>query len=135
MNQLSAANDRPRTSADTQPGAAQGAVLLLGSSLTIMGAVMIAPVLPKIAAQFVPADPSIAGLVPLIATGPALAIALCAPLAGWLADRVGRKLLLLVATLVYGLAGAAPAVLNDFDVILASRFVLGAAEAWYLLRH
>ncbi|RDU98814.1 MFS transporter [Trinickia dinghuensis] len=128
MNQLSsmgeaAAVDRPN------PGAAQGAVLLLGSSLTIMGAVMIAPILPKLAAEFVPSNPAAAALVPLVATGPALAIALCAPLAGWLADRVGRKMLLLLATLVYGLVGAAPALLNDLGAILVCRFVLGAAEA------
>ncbi|WP_118184719.1 MFS transporter [Paraburkholderia phosphatilytica] len=117
------------TAGRPQPGASQGAVLLLGSSLTIMGAVMIAPILPKLAAEFVPANPAAAGLVPLVATGPALAIALCAPLAGWLADRVGRKMLLLLATLVYGIVGAAPALLNDLGAILACRLVLGAAEA------
>jgi MFS family permease len=110
-------------------GAPQGAVLLLGSSLTIMGAVMIAPILPKLAAEFVPSHPAAAGLVPLVATGPALAIAFCAPFAGWLADRVGRKMLLLLATLVYGLAGAAPALLHDLGAILVCRLVLGAAEA------
>ncbi|GLU30432.1 MFS transporter [Trinickia caryophylli] len=129
MNQLSSANASVRSSASAQAGPAQGAVLLLGSSLTIVGAVMVAPILPKIAAEFVPAHPAAAGLVPLVATGPALAIALFAPVAGWLADRLGRKMLLLLATLVYGLVGAAPALLNDLGAILVSRFLLGAAEA------
>ncbi|WP_175696030.1 MFS transporter [Burkholderia ambifaria] len=129
MNPFSSTPAARYAGAVRHAGARQGAVLLLGSSLTVMGAVMIAPILPKLAAEFVPADPRLAGLVPLVATGPALAIALCAPLAGWLADRVGRKMLLLLATLVYGLVGAAPAWLNDLGAILVSRFALGAAEA------
>lgn len=128
MNSSSSTRAAPYARAVRQAGASQGAVLLLGSSLTVMGAVMIAPILPKLAAEFVPADPRLGALVPLVATGPALAIALCAPLAGWLADRVGRKMLLL-ATLVYGLVGAAPAWLNDLGAILVCRFALGAAEA------
>ena len=129
MNPLSSTHTAPYSRAARQAGASQGAVLLLGSSLTVMGAVMIAPILPKLAADFVPANPRLAALVPLVATGPALAIALCAPLAGWLADRVGRKMLLLLATLVYGLVGAAPAWLDSFTAILVCRFALGAAEA------
>ncbi len=57
-------------------GRAQGAVLMLGSSLTIMGSVMVAPVLPKIAAEFGPVEPQTSVLIPLAITGPALAIAL-----------------------------------------------------------
>ncbi|MDN7559131.1 MFS transporter [Burkholderia orbicola] len=130
MNPLSPTQSAPAyPRAARQAGTSQGAVLLLGSSLTVMGAVMIAPILPKLAAEFVPADPRMAALVPLVATGPALAIALCAPLAGWLADRVGRKMLLLLATLVYGLVGAAPAWLDSLAAILACRLALGAAEA------
>lgn len=129
MNPLSSTQVAPYSRAARQAGASQGAVLLLGSSLTVMGAVMIAPILPKLAAEFVPADPRLAALVPLVATGPALAIALCAPLAGWLADRVGRKMLLLLATLVYGLVGAAPAWLDNLTAILVCRLALGAAEA------
>lgn len=42
-----------------------GAVLLLGSSLTVVGAAMIAPVLPKLGAEFGPVDPQANLLVPL----------------------------------------------------------------------
>ena len=69
----------------------EGLVLVLGSSLTIMGSVMVAPILPKLGAEFGPFEPRADLLVPLAITGPALAIALFAPLAGWLADRIGRK--------------------------------------------
>ncbi|WP_395065813.1 MFS transporter [Paraburkholderia silvatlantica] len=129
MNQISSTIPPVRTVSPQQAGIAQGAVLLLASSLTIMGAVMVAPILPKLAAEFVPAHPAAAALVPLVATGPALAIAISAPFAGWLADRVGRKMLLLLATLVYGLVGAVPALLNDLGSILVCRLVFGVAEA------
>jgi len=128
MSEISTARNA-ELSAVRQAGTAQGSVLLLGSSLTIVGAVMIAPILPKLAAEFVPGNPAAAALVPLIATGPALAIALFAPLAGWLADKLGRKALLVLATLVYGLAGAAPAMLNDLNAILLARLLFGVAEA------
>jgi len=110
-------------------GRREGLVLMLGSSLTIMGAVMIAPILPKLGAEFGPLNPQAGLLVPLAVTGPALAIALCAPLAGWLADRVGRKTLLVLATVLYALLGAMPALLGDLLSIVAVRLLFGVAEA------
>jgi MFS family permease len=107
----------------------QGAVILLGSSLTIVGSVMIAPVLPKIGAEFGPITAHADALIPLVAAGPALTIALFAPIAGWLADRFGRKAMLMLATLLYALLGAAPSQLNDLSHILATRLLFGCAEA------
>ncbi|WP_437882228.1 MFS transporter [Pseudomonas sp. LRF_L74] len=110
-------------------GRREGVVLMLGSSLTIMGAVMVAPILPKLGAEFGPVEPRADLLVPLAITGPALAIALFAPLAGWLADRVGRKALLIIATLLYALLGTLPALLNDLPSIVGARLLFGCAEA------
>jgi MFS family permease len=110
-------------------GRREGVVLMLGSSLTIMGAVMVAPILPKLAAEFGPVEAHADLLVPLAVTGPALAIALTAPLAGWLADRVGRKALLVVATLLYALLGVIPALLDDLTAIVGIRLLFGCAEA------
>lgn len=110
-------------------GRREGVVLMLGSSLTIMGAVMVAPILPKLGAEFGPLEPHAELLVPLAVTGPALAIALVAPLAGWLADRVGRKALLIVATLLYALLGVVPALLDDLTAIVGVRLLFGCAEA------
>lgn len=107
----------------------EGLVLVLGSSLTIMGSVMVAPILPKLGAEFGPFEPRADVLVPLAVTGPALAIALFAPLAGWLADRVGRKALLVIATLLYAVLGALPALLDDLGSIVATRLLFGCAEA------
>lgn len=110
-------------------GRREGVVLMLGSSLTIMGAVMVAPILPKLAAEFGPVETHAELLVPLAITGPALAIALVAPLAGWLADRVGRKALLVIATLLYAVLGVIPALLNDLSAIVGVRLLFGCAEA------
>lgn len=129
MTSVHAASTLTTPVARQATGRREGLVLMLGSSLTIMGAVMIAPILPKLGAEFGPLNPRADLLVPLAVTGPALAIALCAPLAGWLADRVGRKALLVIATLLYALLGAVPAVLGDLLSIVAVRLLFGVAEA------
>jgi MFS family permease len=129
MNQSRSVSPAASSSPRLASGRREGLVLMLGSSLTIMGAVMVAPILPKLGAEFGPLEPQADLLVPLAVTGPALAIALCAPLAGWLADRVGRKTLLVIATLLYALLGAVPAVLDNLSAIVGVRLLFGCAEA------
>lgn len=107
----------------------EGLVLLLGSSLTIMGSVMVAPVLPKLSEEFSALESNSHILVPLVMTGPALAIGFFAPVAGWLADRLGRKNLLIIALFCYALLGATPALLNSLSDILIARLLFGCAEA------
>ncbi|RAN48184.1 MFS transporter [Herbaspirillum rubrisubalbicans] len=110
-------------------GPRQGLVIQLASSLTIVGSVMIAPMLPKITAEFAAVEPDALALVPLMVAAPALAIALFAPLAGMLADRFGRKPMLLLGCLLYALFGAWPVVIHDLKLILVSRLLFGCAEA------
>jgi MFS family permease len=104
------------------------AALLLVACLTVMAAATIAPALPRMADAY----RGVAGvelLTKLVLTAPALAIALCAPLAGAIIDRFGRLTLLTGSLVLYGVAGAAGYVLHDLHAILASRFVLGVAIA------
>lgn len=110
-------------------GPAQGFIIQIASSLTIMGAVMVAPMLPKIGAEFGATSPQAAEIVPLVATGPALAITLFAPIAGVLADRFGRKAMLVLGTILYGIFGFLPAALHDLSSILLARFLFGCSEA------
>ncbi|WP_462382527.1 MFS transporter [Pseudomonas sp. Marseille-QA0892] len=110
-------------------GKREGLVLMLASSLTIMGAVMVAPILPKLGAEFGPVDPRADVLIPLLVTGPALAIAIVAPVAGWLSDRIGRKALLVIATLLYAILGALPTQLADLTSIVGARLLFGCTEA------
>lgn len=105
-----------------------GVLLLLGSCLPILGGVLIAPVLPRIAAHFA-GSANVALLVPIVLTLPALMIALFSPFAGWVADRLGRKRLLVIAMALYGCCGGLPLVLDDLRLILLSRAGLGLAEA------
>ena len=114
--------------AERQAGLPQSLLLLLGSCLPVLGAVLLAPVLPRMQAHF--ADtPGAAVLVPIALTLPALVIALVAPFAGLLADRVGRKPLLLGAMLLYSLCGVLPLWLDSLHAIVASRAGIGLAEA------
>ncbi len=114
--------------ADRQPGLPQSLLLLLGSCLPVLGAVLLAPVLPRMQAHF--ADtPGVAVLVPIALTLPALVIALLAPFAGVIADRVGRKPLLLWAMALYALCGTLPLWLQSLPAIVASRAGIGLAEA------
>ncbi|MFG2809993.1 MFS transporter [Streptomyces massasporeus] len=103
-------------------------LLMAGSCLPILGAVLIAPVLPKMQDHFA-SVPGAKALVPLALTVPALALALLAPFAGVIVDRVGRKRLLVVATVLYGLFGTAPLWLDSLGGIIASRALVGVAEA------
>ncbi|MGW2725483.1 MFS transporter [Streptomyces sp. NPDC001492] len=103
-------------------------VLMAGSCLPILGAVLIAPVLPKMQDHF-GSVPGAKALVPLALTVPALSLALLAPFAGVIVDRLGRRRLLIVATLLYALFGTAPLWLDSLGAIIASRALVGVTEA------
>jgi len=103
-------------------------LLMLGSCLPVIGAVLIAPVLPQMAAHFA-AVPNAEVLVPLALTAPALVVGLTAPFAGVIVDRLGRKRLLLAAVVLYAVVGLAPLWLASLHHIVASRVLLGVAEA------
>ncbi|MCX4564067.1 MFS transporter [Streptomyces sp. 2-1] len=103
-------------------------LLMAGSCLPILGAVLIAPVLPKMQDYF-ESVPGAKALVPLALTVPALSLALLAPFAGVIVDRLGRKRLLIVATVLYALFGTAPLWLDSLGAIIASRALVGVTEA------
>lgn len=109
-------------------GRLQATLLVAGSCMPVLGAVLLAPILPTLNQAF--ADtPGVAILVPLTLTLPALFVALFSPLAGYLADRVGRKQLLVVAMLAYAAFGTAPLWLDSLESIALSRVGVGIAEA------
>ncbi|MFF5158183.1 MFS transporter [Streptomyces sp. NPDC000348] len=68
-------------------------------------------------------------LVPLVLTVPVLSLALLAPFAGVVVDRLGRKRLLVAAAVLYALFGTAPLWLDSLYAVLVSRVLLGVAEA------
>lgn len=111
-----------------QAGMAQSLLLLLGSCLPVLGAVLLAPVLPRMQAHFADVAGS-AVLVPIVLTLPALMIALLAAFAGLIADRLGRKPLLLASMCLYVLCGVLPLWLESLPAIVLSRAGIGLAEA------
>ncbi|WPP49085.1 MFS transporter [Catalinimonas niigatensis] len=104
------------------------ATLLLAATMTVMAGAIIAPSLPQIAEVF-ENIPRIDLLTKLVLTLPALFIAIFSPIAGKIADSLGRLPLLMGSLLLYALGGAAAYLLNDVYLILVSRAVLGISVA------
>jgi MFS family permease len=109
-------------------GRAQALVLLLSSCLAVLGAVLLAPVLPAIQDAF-ESTSGVEALAPVVLTAPALVIGLTAPFAGRIVDRLGRKRLLVGALVVYAVVGTAPLWLPSLQLIVASRVLVGLTEA------
>ncbi len=108
------------------PGKSSLFVLLAAATLTVMAGATISPSLPGLLAHFAD-DPRADVLVPLILTAPGLAIALSAPLAGILLDRLSKRAVLAAAIVLYALAGSSGLYLSSLDAILVGRLVLGVA--------
>ena len=116
------------TTTGRSAGLAQLILLLAGSCMSVLGAVLIAPVLPQMTEAF--ADtPGVDVLVPIVLTVPALFIGLAAPFAGIIVDRVDRKRLLLIAMIAYSIFGTAPLYLSSLGAIVGSRVLVGICEA------
>lgn len=105
-----------------------GIVVMICSVMPVMAIIALVPVLPMLLKEFA-ATPSHAVLVPVAMTVPALCVALFSPLAGWLSDRIGRKVLLIGALLAYAAFGIVPMFLDGLVQIVAARIALGLVEA------
>lgn len=112
---------------ERKAGFGQLALLLAGICMPVLGVTIIAPVMPQMGAHFA-GTPGSDVLVPLVLTVPALMIALAAPFAGFFADKIHRKRILLIGMTAYALAGTAPLYLDSLVSIFGSRVLLGAAE-------
>jgi len=106
----------------------QAAILLVTSGLTVLVTAILGPSLPAMQAHFKDV-PGADFLVPLTMSVPMLMMAGLSVFAGELADRFGRKRLLVGATALYGVVGIAPMLLDSLVAIIASRCALGVLEA------
>ena len=77
-----------------------GIILVLAAIMPAMAIISLVPVMPLLGREFAGVSGSEA-LVPIALTIPALCVALFSPLAGWLSDRIGRKMLLFFSLLGY----------------------------------
>ena len=102
--------------------------LLLSAMMTMMAGAVVAPSLPQINEVF--KDTAHAALLSrLVITLPAIFIALFSPVYGKLIDKTGRKKWLLLALLLYALAGTSAYFVNNLYHILIGRALLGIAVA------
>lgn len=109
------------------PGLLHGLVIVALAWVGPTAGVVIAPILPTMAHVF-RGEPGVDVKIALVASAPALFVALTALPYGFLVDRLGRRKLLIGALLFYGAAGTAPYVLNSLDWIVLSRFAVGIGE-------
>lgn len=94
--------------------------------ISAMSIAAVAPSLPEMSQHF--ADvPDIDLLARLVVSIPTLLLALAGPVVGTVADRLGRKPLMVFALVLYAAAGVLPVLLNDLHAILGSRIALGLA--------
>jgi predicted MFS family arabinose efflux permease len=116
----------PTTKASLPVKAGRLFVIFMGPSLGGLAPLGLAVDQPALAAHFGGGSEGMlrAGTV---FSAPSLAIIVGAPLGGWLAERFGYRLTLLLALLVYALMGPAGLVIDGYLPLLATRLALGLA--------
>jgi len=102
--------------------------IMLGSMLFVLTGVGISPALPGMSDYFHHLTDS-EFLVKLTLTIPALIIAFTAPFAGILLDRWGRRPVILLSLILYGVAGSSGFWMDSLSGILIGRAFLGLATA------
>lgn len=112
----------------SSPSKIATATLLMASTMTIMAGATIAPSLPSMKAVFAGAS-NVDLHVRLILTITALSIAISAPFVGILGDKIGRVNVLLGSVVLYVIAGTSGLYLNDLNLLLLGRIILGIAVA------
>ena len=109
-------------------GAPQALALILAMTLPVTPLLSLVPNLPQLFGHFA-STPNRDFLVPMIITMPSVCIALLAPIAGSLADRFGRRRLMLLAVMLFTVCGLLPLWLEDLKQILLAQLGVGVAEA------
>lgn len=109
-------------------GRAQGLALMGIMAMPTLALAALVPSLPQLFQQF-SSVPNFQLLVPMIITVPSLCVALFSGFMGAIADRWGRRKLLLAALFAFALLGLAPMLFDSLLLIVASRVIVGLAEA------
>ena len=100
-------------------------VIFLTTLMAVLGVASITPAFPTIIQHFGITPPQVALLITVF-TVPGVFLA---PVVGMLADRLGRKVILLPSLLLFGLAGGACFFTNDWEVLLVFRFFQGVGAS------
>lgn len=113
-------------------GAAQGISLILGSTLTVMALIILAPVLPQLMIAFHDV-PDAKFRVPALISVAGLGAAAFAPFAGFVGDRFGRRIPLIMCCIAFAGFGFLPFLLDDFTVIFVTRVAVGISYTGILV--
>lgn len=100
-------------------------LLVWATLLVAVGVALVSPILESLTGPFGVSSAAIGQLVAAY-VAPGIVVV---PVSGLLADRYGRKPLVVFGLVVFGLAGAAIALTTDFRVVLGLRFLQGLGSA------
>src|ERR1700689_4404178 len=112
-----------------KPGFLQGIMLLLPITMNVMGISVLTPVVHLMLAEFERVPHHDYMVIGGVLTMPAIWVLLFSPIAGWLADRFGRRNLLVVSMIAYAFVGIAPVFLDNLYAIIVSRVAVGICES------
>lgn len=115
-----------------QAGPVQGLSLILGSTLSVMAMLVLAPVLPQLMVAFRDV-PNAAFWVPALVSVAALGAAAFAPFAGFVGDRFGRRIPLIACCIAFSIFGIVPFVVDNFVILFLSRIAVGIANTGILV--
>jgi len=107
-------------------------VLMGGAILAGMVQLAILPAMPDMGAHFAGAGHDGTLIAQYVTTISALSMGVGGPLAGWAASRFGKRRVLLISSLAYGITGGIGAYAPDLITLLASRLLLGVAASGYV---
>jgi predicted MFS family arabinose efflux permease len=110
------------------PGFLQGLFLLLPITLSVIGVSVFTATVNQMQEHF-KYVPNGAYLVNLLQTMPGFWIVAFSPIAGWLADKFGRRNILLLCMVLYSIAGVAPFRMENIYAILFTRCLVGMCES------
>jgi len=116
------------TNTARKPGFPQGLFLLLPITLAVVGVSVFTATISQMQEAF-SYLPNGNYLVNLMQGMPGFWIVAFSPVAGWLADRFGRRTILIWSMVFYAIAGVAPFWLSDMTAILLTRCVVGMCES------
>lgn len=96
-------------------------LLIVANVVGVLGTALVSPLLSSLIGPF-GATPSSIGLMISMFSGPGI---IFIPIMGYIADRVGRKPVIMGGLLTYGIAGGAISFTTDFQIVLALRVIQG----------
>jgi MFS family permease len=110
-------------------GFPQGIMLLLPITMSVMGISVLTPVVHLMLEHFKDVPNYDYLVMGGVLTMPSIWILLLSPAAGWVADRFGRRNVLLLSMVAYAFVGVAPVYLDNLYAIIVSRAAVGICEA------